>query len=122
MRTRIAGSSPEDDEDTITSDGDTTDSDGDVDMEGFLAATAPKNKRLILSPPKLESSLSMENFRDIRLRLNQPEREDFEERPLPVDIPPPNVLRPSPPNPDKVEDNSHRLLSGQVRKVLAKIR
>ena len=64
MRTRIAGSSPEDDEDAITSDGDLTDSDGDVDMEGFLAATAPKNKRLIQSPPKLESSSSMENVRD----------------------------------------------------------
>ena len=83
MRTRIAESSHED-EDMITTDGDTPDSDGNVDMGGFLAATAPKTKQLILNPLKLESPLSIGNIRATRLRLNQPKREDFEERPLPV--------------------------------------
>ena len=96
MRTRIAESSPED-EDMITTDGNTPDSDGNVDMGGFSAATAPKTKQLILNPLKLESPLSIGNIRAIRLRLNQPKREDFEERPLPVN----QILRPTRQSPIK---------------------
>ena len=82
--TRIGESPPVDDEDTITTDRDTTDSDGNMDIGGFLAATAPKTKQLILNPSKLESSLLERNVRAIRLGLNQLKGEDFEERPLPV--------------------------------------
>ena len=55
-RRRIAGSSYKDDEDTVINE-DTTDSDGDVDMEGFLAATAPKTNRLILNLQKAGESV-----------------------------------------------------------------
>ena len=116
MRTRIAESSPEDDEDTITTDGDTANSDGNVDMGGFLAASAPKTKQLILNPLKLENPLSIWNVRAIRLRLNQPKREDFEERPLPVN----QRTETNPLKRDEVDDDSHRALSDRVRKALAK--
>lgn len=129
-RVRVAQSSPKEDQDATTSDGDTTNSDGDVKMGEFPTATAPKNGRLVLNPPKRERSLSTENIRPTRLRLSQPKRE----RSVSVEEIHPTRFRLSQPKrkvgdessepveafrstrAEKVRDESHRVRNGRVLK------
>ena len=137
MRTRVAKSSPEDDQDTVTTDGESTDSHGDEKWGERSTAAGRKNGRLVLNPPKRERSLSMRNTRPTylrlsqpkrersvsvegiqptRLRLNPPKRKDGEGSPVPVD------RKLSQPGATQVRKDPDKVRSGRVIKASAKTR
>ena len=137
MRTRIAKSSPEEDQDTMTTDGESTDSHGDEKWGERSTAAARKNGRLVLDPPRRARSLSMRNIRPTclrlsqpkrqrsvsveelqptRLRLNPPKRKDGEGSPVPVD------RRLGQPGATQVRKDPDKVRSGRVTKASAKAR
>ena len=108
-----------------------------------LTATAQKNGRLVLKPPKLERSWSMEKIQPTHLRLSQPKRErsvsveetqapqlrlrppkrkNEEKSPVPIEAFRPSHRRLNQLGATKVRKDRDRVRSGRVSKTSAKAR